>query len=77
MEEKWCNFGFLLLFNWDKGEEFVCEGVIKLALYLKTDKLFKHLNENQLNHAFVWFCSGIMRPGLNAILGPTGSGKSS
>lgn len=53
MEEKWCNFGFLLLFNWDKGEEFVCEGVIKLALYLKTDKLFKHLNENQLNHAFV------------------------
>lgn len=22
-------------------------------------------------------CSGIMRPGLNAILGPTGSGKSS
>ncbi|XP_019717577.1 broad substrate specificity ATP-binding cassette transporter ABCG2d isoform X2 [Hippocampus comes] len=33
--------------------------------------------QDQYLHCFVLCYSGIMRPGLNAILGPTGSGKSS
>lgn len=50
-----------------------CEGVIKVALL----KLIKSLKICMKNSSDCLFFSGIMRPGLNAILGPTGSGKSS
>ena len=42
------------------------------------EKIFKIFIQFLFFNLFVYlFTSGIMKPGLNAIMGPTGSGKSS